>query len=323
MHLRQLPSLPMLKRCSLIKDIAALTGAISLRGCATDDVSPVCVELVRLDRPQQHRFGAVQPGPPDAHVQRRQHQVRWRCLGPRLLLARQPPRQRHAARPGGLLSGAPGEAGPASLGSPHGSGLWTAAGGLLACKLHRAMVCAHIALEVDFKCCACAAIHPDRLCSECSYLVTLHLQEALQQARALTSLSADGMLGGGGGGRMMDPMGAAGTAAGNLEPQSSYSYSGDASAGGGYSAADALAALGRMHSASALGGDGSMLRSPGHGGQVVQPNAGQSAFGSAAAQQLHSVGSAPPPPGLVCDSIDSPDWEAGGVYAYRRDGLRD
>ena len=127
-------------------------------------------------------------------------------------------------------------------------------------------------------------------------------QEALQQARALTSLSADGLMSSGGGSRMMDSVGGAGIAAANLEPQHAYSYGGDGSGGGGYSAADALAALGRMHSGGSLAGDGGLLRSPGHGGQGVQPSFGQSAFGSAAAQQLHSVGSASPPSVRLCVS---------------------
>ena len=112
------------------------------------------------------------------------------------------------------------------------------------------------------------------------------MQEALQQARTLTSISADGLMAGGG-----SVNGGGGTVPG-LDPQSSYgSYSGD----GGFGAADALAVLGRMQSAGSLtGADGHGLRSPGRGGQFMQqgPHSLQSAFGSAAAQQLHAIGSA-------------------------------
>ena len=110
------------------------------------------------------------------------------------------------------------------------------------------------------------------------------LQEALQQVRTLTSISADGLMAGG--------SNASGGAAGpGLDPQSSYgSYSAD----GGFGAADALAALGRMASGGPLTGDGHVLRSPGRHSQIMQQSSHslQSAFGSAAAQQLHAVGSA-------------------------------
>ena len=108
------------------------------------------------------------------------------------------------------------------------------------------------------------------------------LQEALQQARTtLTSISADGL------------MASSGGAAPGLDPQSSYgSYGAD----GGYGAADALAVLGRMQSAGSLtGGDSHVLRSPGRSGQYMQHSSVQSAFGSAAAQQLHVIGSASRP----------------------------
>ena len=103
----------------------------------------------------------------------------------------------------------------------------------------------------------------------------------------LTSISADGLLAGAGTAK------AGGGAGPGLEPQSSYgSYGGDGP--GGYGAADALAALGRMQSGGSLAGDGHVLRSPGHGGQYLQQNSLQSAFGSAAAQQLHAIGSESP-----------------------------
>lgn len=107
------------------------------------------------------------------------------------------------------------------------------------------------------------------------------LQEALQQARTLTSISADGLMAGGG------------SAAPGLDPQSSYgSYGGD----GGFGAADALAVLGRMQSAGSLtGADSHVLRSPRRGSQYMQHSSVQSAFGSAAAQQLHAIGSASRP----------------------------
>ncbi len=107
------------------------------------------------------------------------------------------------------------------------------------------------------------------------------LQEALQQARTtLTSISADGLMAGG-------------SVAPGLDPQSSYgSYGAD----GGFGAADALAVLGRMQSAGSLtGADSHVLRSPRRGSQYMQHSSVQSAFGSAAAQQLHAIGSASRP----------------------------
>ena len=111
----------------------------------------------------------------------------------------------------------------------------------------------------------------------------MHRQEALQHVRALTSLSADGLAPGG---RLDGKGGGAGP---GLEPQNSYgSYSADGVSG--LSATDALAVLGRMQSGGSLGADGHVLRSPGHGGQYMQHSTAQSAFGSAAAQQLHAAG---------------------------------